>query len=206
MADLKDLCCVEACVLLAPNERQGAELLRLGLLELSLFPHLTINCTPVSTTIEITKEQLETIQKHDTYKAFHIFLKEVFESKTTATLQEIISTAQKYFGLGLEGFNKYAITPSLNSKDLLQEEHYKRFFIFKSTKQTLTENGEKLKQDLIHNLQYPENLVKQHALLRPTESETFTPTTLRLINCFNKAYIKQFKTSSAHTVKEPGLF
>ena len=206
MADLKDLCCVEACVLLAPNERQGAELLRLGLLELSLSPHLTINCSPVSTTIELTKEQLEAIQKHDIYKAFHIFLKEIFTPKAIAPLQEIISTAQKYFGLGLEGFNNYAIKPSLNSKDIIAQEHFKRFFIIKATKHKLTESGEDLKTELIDNLNYPEHLAKHHALLRPSESGNFTQAQLSQITCFNKAYAKQFKNASAHKTKEPGLF
>jgi len=206
MTELKDLCCVEACVLLSPNERQGAELLRLGLLELSQHSLLTIQCRPASTTIEITKEQLKTIEEHDIYKAFLIFLKELFSENPNASLKEIINNAQKYFGLGLNGFHKYAITSSLKSKNLVLEEQFKRFFVFKKVKLKLTEDGERLKTDLIYNLEHPEHLLKHHTLLVPNQAENFSQATQSMMKCFNKAYAKQFKNASANIIKEPGLF
>jgi len=202
MIELKDLCCVEACVLLSPNERQGAELVRLGLLELSQLPLLTIRCSPASTTIEITGTQLNAIHNHDIYKAFHIFLKELYVDKSVASLDEIISTV----GLGLEGFHKYAITTSLKSKNLVLEEEFKRFFVFKRVRLKLTDTGKTLKKELSYNLEHPEHLLKQHALLVPNQTENFDHATQTMMKCFNKSYAKQFKHSSAKIVKEPGLF
>lgn len=205
---LADLCCAEARALLsynqAPNQKTGAELVRLGLLELHLQSTININCTETTAIIEIP--DLEPIQQHRLYKSFTLFLKDSLSNKTSASLANIVQNAQKYFGLGLEGFNTYAIKPSLTSKDLIVQKNQKRFFIFKSTTLVLTEHGQRLKQELEQQLNDKKTLSQNLALLKLHASPVLPQETLETITCFTKAFNKLLKSSASNTERGTGLF